>query len=57
MNSILSPDTLALLKARAGQGVSNDPQLLTRLNVRLLQNYLQAAQARSRRRRSMVPAR
>jgi hypothetical protein len=38
MTSVLSPDTLALLKARAGQGVSNDPQLLTRLKVRLLQN-------------------
>ena len=38
MTSELSPDTFALLKARAGQGVSNDPQLLTRLKVRLLQN-------------------
>jgi hypothetical protein len=38
MASELSPDTLALLRARAGQGVSNDPQLLTRLKVRLLQN-------------------
>ncbi len=38
MNSALSPDTLALLKARAGQGVSNDAALLTRSKVRLLAN-------------------
>jgi hypothetical protein len=38
MASELSPDTLARLKARAGQGVSNDPHLLTRLKVKLLQN-------------------
>jgi hypothetical protein len=38
MASELSPETLAMLKARAGQGVSNEAALLTRLKVRLLQN-------------------
>ena len=38
MTSKLSPDTLALLKARAGQGVSNEAALLTRSKVRLLAN-------------------
>jgi hypothetical protein len=38
MDSELSPETLAMLKARAGQGVSNEPALLTRSKVRLLAN-------------------
>jgi hypothetical protein len=38
MTSKLSPDTFALLKARAGQGVSNEAALLTRSKVRLLAN-------------------
>jgi hypothetical protein len=38
MASELSPETLAMLKARAGQGVSNEAALLTRSKVRLLAN-------------------
>jgi hypothetical protein len=38
MTSKLSPDIFALLKARAGQGVSNEAALLTRSKVRLLAN-------------------
>jgi hypothetical protein len=34
----ISPTTQELLKAAAGRGVSNDPALLTRSKVRLLQN-------------------
>jgi hypothetical protein len=34
----ISPTTQELLKAAAGRGVSNDPTLLTRSKVRLLQN-------------------
>jgi hypothetical protein len=38
MGSELSNETLAMLKARAGQGVSNEAALLTRSKVRLLAN-------------------
>jgi hypothetical protein len=38
MGSELSAESLAMLKARAGQGVSNEAALLTRSKVRLLAN-------------------
>ena len=34
----ISQNTQALLKTHAGRGVSNDPELLLRSKVRLLQN-------------------
>jgi hypothetical protein len=45
----ISPATQELLEAAARRGVSDDPTLLTRSKVRLLQNTSKKTEARARR--------